>query len=466
MKRLFSFIFCLLYFSAGALPALANAAPSYWEAYPYSEVLAVEENSPIIVSGEYLTFDFSEDFRYGSGYAPAARVKARYEMKNPTSDALSVQMAFPFVTSLTALSADDISISADGEALACQIFVDPNEITVQDGSGGFSYGGIGDISNTELSLTGFDMNQDAALYRFELDAGAGRSLDVKLSFHTDPEKTLLAASGFHGYSVSDDGNSSLSARIYEKENLEILVLGEDLTYTADVYDSNGETLSAGSYHYKLRKHNVKPREYLVSAMRNVAGSRNFDAVSDTQLMNLCLSRLQRYSAAAGFVILEDILSAVHSDRIITLVYTVDFPADTTRQVSVGYPAEGIMDRTKTVSPKYSYTYLLSPAANWAGFGFLDIELITPAKAPYLIDSSIALSPEGENRYAARLSGLPGREFTFTLYEKESVTAWDHIQKTISGWSYILYFLWPLIALFLVVIVITAVIAVRRRKRRR
>ena len=61
---------------------------------------------------------------------------------------------------------------------------------------------------------------------------------------------------------------------------------------------------------------------------------------------------------------------------------------------------------------YTYNYLLSPARGWAGFGTLDIEIITPY---YLIESDIFPKFEKtESGYATSLGGLPSGELTFSL----------------------------------------------------
>lgn len=95
MKRSICFAMCAIYMST--MPVYANSAPSYWEAFPYSEILVVEEDSPITVDREHLTFDFSEANDDGEFHSPVGKVTADYQMTNSTNDVLTVQMAFPFV---------------------------------------------------------------------------------------------------------------------------------------------------------------------------------------------------------------------------------------------------------------------------------------------------------------------------------------------------------------------------------
>ena len=63
---------------------------------------------------------------------------------------------------------------------------------------------------------------------------------------------------------------------------------------------------------------------------------------------------------------------------------------------------------------HTYAYLLSPAACWAQFGTLDIEIASPLQ---IKNSSVALACEN-GVYTARLDGLPQTELTFTTVASE------------------------------------------------
>ncbi len=78
MKKLLSAIFCAFFLSWPPRP-LMQTPPFLLERVSYSEMLAIEEHSPVVVGRECLTFDFSEDYEYGNHYAPIARVTADYE---------------------------------------------------------------------------------------------------------------------------------------------------------------------------------------------------------------------------------------------------------------------------------------------------------------------------------------------------------------------------------------------------
>lgn len=62
-------------------------------------------------------------------------------------------------------------------------------------------------------------------------------------------------------------------------------------------------------------------------------------------------------------------------------------------------------------PVYQYTYLLSPAKQWAAFDYLDISIKTPF---YLTDSTVQGFERTESGYALERDGLPDADLVFTL----------------------------------------------------
>lgn len=461
MRKLLSAVFCFLIFVPAAC---ANSAPSYWQAYPSSEMLAVDAACPVTVEEEQLTFDFSDNQEYGSDYSPAARVTAVYEMANPTKETQTVQMAFPFVASAARLSMSQLDIEYDGQSVPYEIYLDPETAdSSEDAAEQFSYGGVGQIQRQELSVPGFDLRENAVLYRFLPAASGSEEQELTLTFRVDPMKTRVLGSGFTRFSYSDDGVCTLGARISARFPVELLVLGGAFSYESALADENGNPADRSLC--ETQRETVITRQYLLDRLRAQLDPETSDAVSDTQLLNLCLARLDAYSSGTGFAVLEDLTGAIYANRIVTLVYTVEFPPESTRKVSVTYPASGIMDRRETVTPTYRYTYLLSPAKNWADFGALNIRIIPPGEAPYVIDSTIALDKGEDGVYKAALDGLPDTELTFTLYAKSSVTFLDRVQKDLSGLRYMLLFFWPFLAAILAVTVILTVAAAKRKKHR-
>ena len=117
----------------------------------------------------------------------------------------------------------------------------------------------------------------------------------------------------------------------------------------------------------------------------------------------------------------------------------------------GY-TEGTMDLRNTKEPLYTYDYILNPAKNWKDFKDLNIKIIPPEKAPYVVESTIELNKD-DNIYTAFLENLPEDDFKFTFYYKEKVDFWDKLAGRFDrSIGYIMLFV-PFIIGFILIIVL-------------
>ena len=119
MRRLIASI-ALIFLVFSCASAFANSGPVFWQGYPSSEIMSIENDSPIEVKKENLVFDFSDD---GSGFAVDGKVTATYEMVNATDEPQSVQMAFPFVGTLNNILPNGITITADDSAVSYDVYI-------------------------------------------------------------------------------------------------------------------------------------------------------------------------------------------------------------------------------------------------------------------------------------------------------------------------------------------------------
>ncbi|HQD42115.1 MAG TPA: hypothetical protein PLE53_05770, partial [Bacillota bacterium] len=127
-------------------------------------------------------------------------------------------------------------------------------------------------------------------------------------------------------------------------------------------------------------------------------------------------------------------------------------------------AAGTMDSRKTIKPLYFFEYILNPARNWAGFKDLNIVVIPPPAAPYVVESSIALAKEEDGVYRAFLDELPEEDLFFTLYAFPRITlldrAYGSVQRRFGYFTPIV-----LGAVLPLIVVAAAIGAVLKRKRR-
>lgn len=433
MKKLMKLIIIgILIFSFSTF-AFANSAPVYWQGYPSSDLMAVDKDSLIEVTDEHLTFDFTGN--NDSPHSIAGKVTAAYEMVNPSNESQSVQMAFPFVESIYGFSSDDIAITADNKKLTYDVYIG-DEISGHRGFSNeekefkFDFGQIvKSITKDIYKAKNFKEDEKGRLYSISVKLEDGQRINFAVSFNFDHEKTKIMTKNFNRFE-RDDEKVRLASWCTEPEILELYVLGDDVDLNINAF-TDGELLNETDlYEYKTSKSEVDIKSYLsdyISSYMKEYGT-GYDInelISEDQLYNIYAKSLDNcLENNLGICGEDDIISQIGSDRIISLVYTVEFPANSKKEVSVSYKTSGSMDRKETKEPKYTFDYILNPAKNWSDFKNLNIRIITPEETPYVVDSSIQLTDEGNNVYTAALAELPEDDFSFTLYSKEEITFSD------------------------------------------
>ncbi len=417
MKKILCFL--LLAFLVAIIPISANSGPVYWEGYPSSNILAIEENSPIRVEEENLVFDFSQGEE--AFYSVSGKVTATYKMLNPTTEAYSAQMAFPFISQVKSRGLEDIAITVDGNPIPYEIYI--GEV-VRDREQ-FNFTNIvHTISSERYQGVNFNTNQKAKLYTINVRPTTEQRINFAIDFDFDHEETKIVTTGFNRYE-RDGGKMRVAAWCYEEEQLEILVLGEDIELRVNTYSDGELKAKTDLVTYEIFSEEIEVEQYLLNCIEKRVSEESKDILPQGQLFNLYAKALDTYLIQnIGFCTVEDLTSEEYLDRIITLVYQVDFPANGGKEVSVGYKTLGTMDKRETGKPQYSFNYLLNPAGNWAHFANLNIEIMPPLEAPYLIRSNVEFTLREDGMYTAQLADLPEEDLSFTLYEDEEITPLD------------------------------------------
>lgn len=465
MKKLV-YIAVILIISSFSL-VFANSGPVFWQGYPSSDIMTVDRNSPIEVKSENLIFDFSDE--NNNSYSVQANVTAQYEMINPTDETQSVQMAFPYVERLSNVNYENIKITADGKELPYEVYA--GKVVNSYGNSfeenkdeNFNFDEIvNTISNDTYEAKNFTAGEIGKLYYFEIKPTVNEKVDFTIDFTYDQEKTNILIKNFNSFSREDE-KIRIASGCYESQIAEIYVLGEDI----DINNISGYTIGSSkeetnSFTYELIEKEVDVKTYLLDSMKNYSYA-EFVHISDIQLYNIFASALDKnFVNNLGFCMVEDVLAESGSVRIITLVYTVEFLPSQDQTVSVSYSTKGTMDKRNTSSPQFLFDYILNPAENWNSFNNLNIKVITPQEAPYIIDSSIGFTKEEANIYNATLEKLPEEDLSFTLYSKEKVTLYDKIEGLINrNFGYFAPIVIGIIGIFIIVI---GIIIARKFKKR-
>ena len=464
MKRLVKgFVIALLISSFTIV--FANSGPVYWQGYPSADIMTVDKNSPIEVKSENLTFDFSD--RNNDSYSVSANVTAEYEMTNPTNNTQLVQMAFPFIERLNNINYDNIKITADGKELAYEVYIDKlvnsyGNSFEENKKENFNFDEIvSSISNDMYDAKSFTADEIGKLYYFEIKPTTDIGIDFTVDFTYDQEKSNILIKNFNSFS-RDDGKVRVAIGCYEPQIAEIYVLGDNIDLNITGYTIGSSKEETDLFTYELSEKEVDVKTYLLDNLKSNSYDK-FEHISDTQLYNLYASALDKnFVNNLGFCSDYDIFAESSYERIITLVYTVEFLPDSDQKVSVSYITKGTMDKRNTTSPQYLYDYILNPAKNWNSFNNLNIKIVTPQEAPYIIDSSIELNKDG-NTYTATLDNLPEEDLSFTLYSKEKVTLLDKVEGQIN--RSFGYFAPIVIGIFVIFIVIISIIIAKKFKKK-
>lgn len=414
---------CLLPVLAFPAAASANSGPVRWNGPPSYSVSPVE-NCPVTVEREDLSFDFSAGVK--ADWSPGALVTASYEMKNPTSGPLSVQMAFPMIASLSDLSrSKGICITADGSDLPYRISVGQAQSMGADSRAYFS----GDGALVGTALPAFDeilksvsegsaapglLSGEGTLYRFS--CARNNRLKVRLSAG---KTAAILTSGVNGYS-RDGSDLVLEGQADPQGGITVLAFGDVSKPAAKAYTEDGGKESGAAVRTEESKQDAA--SFLREKLKQSEAYRAYPSEEFLSALTGAAVRAAESTAQAGNAFGDgELYDFLAQSRVLVLTYEVPFPANGARQVSVQYPTGGAMDAEQTVSPVYTYGYLLSPAKNWAAFRNLNLRIVPPAKAPFVVRSSIPLSGTKSGAYEAKLPTLPERDLTFSLYESAVLT---------------------------------------------
>lgn len=412
-------------------PSFANSLPVYWQGYPSIEVLTVDKNSPIEVKSEHLLFDLSAFNK--QEYTISGRVTATYEMFNPTDENVTVQMAFPFISKVNNFSKEDISILADNVNIPFDIYIGE---TVE------SYGAPVDLENISLDFSkltetitaghyqgkNFSETDEGILYTFEVEPKIEEGMHFSVEFtEFDKNSTKIVADSFNSIAVGQN-HMKVSGWCLEKTTFEVFILGKQTDFKIEAYTDGSHREKTDKFTCSVSQKVVNVKSFIEDMIEKVRAKEEYSAINPNNILNIDRSQIYRMYISAmdkalsqnAFATYGDLAGQFTVNRLIFLVYSVQFHPNSSRTVSVSYDTIGTMDTRKTSKPLYTFTYFLTPARYWASFRNLDIEIITPSQAPYIVQSSIDLENIKPGHYVANLSSLPENNLFFTIHSDKEI----------------------------------------------
>ncbi|MDD4569912.1 MAG: hypothetical protein PHE70_07315, partial [Tepidanaerobacteraceae bacterium] len=320
---------------------------------------------------------------------------------------------------------------------------------------------VNTITDEPYKAENFTENENGKLYTIDVKPTTDQRINFAVDFNLDFTKTKVLTHGFNRYE-RDGKKVRIAAWCYEPEVLEIYVLGEDIDLKINAYTDGELSKRTDLFTHQISTKEVELKPYLMEYIKNHNYRETNNMFSDIQIYNLYGKALDR-QFTSGYSSEHDLLEQGYYQRILTLVYTVEFAANSEKEVSVSYRTSGTMDRRETADPLYTFDYILNPAENWKDFKNLYIEINPPQKAPHIVKSSIEFTKGENNTYTATLTKLPENDLSFTLYAHEKITLFDKIQGKFSrSFGYFAVFLIYVIA-FLIIGIIIVMLIFRRKK---
>ena len=411
--------------AVGGEPAYANSAQRYWYGTDSSGVGVREENCPLEVESEILTFDIQEfPKNYYVEDEPVdynARVTAEYRFYNPADYDVTATLVFPFGQTPSYLTpgafdkiADKYDVKTDGETVASKI-----RHTYYPYYSDFKVEEIARIRD-DYDESGFyrrDLPVTAYHFRFSgIDEEKYPAATAAIDFKSDrADRTKYAISDANSFRSVKDGYR-VGSSVNNGDKIVVYVIGENVPLTADrwtVYSNGGIE---------------KP----------VAGSARLEQTVDMKLSEIIyenydesggISRIDYFNAAVDMMTADDteglgFVDFPAKNRMNRLMhwyeYKLTVPKGGRVVNAVTAPAYPSID-TLYSPAVYEYVYLLSPASTWAKFGTLEIVVNTPY---FMLDGTKSATDvknwvKTENGYGCKLSALPDGELAFSLCSSAS-----------------------------------------------
>lgn len=446
----------------------ANSGPAYWYQHPSSDVMVIDENSPIEVQQETLIFDFSNSENFA--HTINGNISATYEMYNPTTQTQSVQMVFPFVSHLDAFSSDTISIMVDGKEIDYELFLGGvvNSYGQLEQEANYDFATIlQGITTSPYEAKHFSPEEKGVLHEIQVDSRPGEQISVQIDFSIDVAKTKVFSKGFNGYGY-DNGKIDVSTWCQEPQcTLHLYVLGEDIDYTVQAFTEQGQGQRKEVESFAITKEEMTVEDYLLLFIEENSEERYRSTLAPNQLYNIFAKALdQSFEFLRGFSSDFDLLEKLYFERIFSVVYTVDFPPETMQEVTVQYEAAGTMDQTTTAKPLYTFEYIINPANNWSSFEDLHITIKTPDDAPFIVKSNFTVEETRTDtqEYYAYFPTLPEEDLSFTLYEDRTVTTLDRLGGGLSNrYGYFTPYVIGIVLIFFTISGIAGTVLWRKRK---
>lgn len=420
IRKAIGVLFCTVPFAAVAagyprmIKAKANSAPPYWQGVDASGLVYRGEQCPVVVEKEVLTLSIphfpkvvqaeAEDYSYD------ARVRADYTFYNPEEYDVSMTLLFPY---------GELPDYADGKAEPKNSTVTLNGETTEcsvrytyNADRGFEVEGEIERISEEKRTESF-YREDMTVTPYACDVTLPRrGFAGKLYFIFDfnPQKSKIIFADEHRARISSCYSNGYSKAEYSfcdkdegKQTIRFYGVGESVSVRDVVLVDENGAVQSGAY-AAAEGEPVTFGEFALKGREEGCG------VSETDYYNAFVDMLDCRSVPVSITSGDKL---EEQDLLRWYEYELDIPAGGRINNCVTAP---IYPTIEGKTPRYEYSYLLSPAQKWADFKSIDIVIETPYQLTRSSLDFVEQNAEGIRRYAFSRNGLPQGELTFVLAE--------------------------------------------------
>ena len=473
--------FAILFFIGDLfrLTAYANSARRIWYGVDMTGTIVKEENCPIEVKDEQLSFDISEfpqsyyekkgDFLKYNG-----KVTAKYTFYNPADYKVTAKLVFPFgyYPEYVIYEYDEVNstLIREDDTAKFNIKINDREITktlrhtYYSGESEFNIhnemtllrdGYIkDDFYSPELPVTKYvyEISEvDKKLYNREVAGIEIPAFDGKRRYCLEQ---------YYGFTTNDKGNTRMGINAENGKEIELYVIGEPVKDLPKwkFYESSSNESKEIKGEMKLKSTSKMTFKEFVLAKFDKNGQ-----ILESDWYNIIVELYKQATvenAGAIFISVYDT-----GERLKSLLRWYEY------EITLG-PGEKITNTIEapmypTIDESYDpgiykYNYLLSPASTWAKFGNLNVDINTPF---FMTDSNQDGFTKTETGYIFKSNGLPEGELRFTLCESEKPKRKNPILGTYILWYFLFIFLkvLPIVFVVVVIVIIGRVLTKRRGK---
>ena len=470
-------ILCILMLLGTITPYYANSAQTHWTGVDATGAMVTDENSPIVVEKEVLTFDITE---FPSNYyremeeylAYSGKVTAEYTFYNPSDYTVTATLLFPYGKTpdyggryiddteeyVYSADADKYTVTIDGQEVPTTI-----RHTLSYYYSQFSL--EEDLPRVvEGYMTDSFYSPDLPVYcvTYDIKDLEPRDAVVVTYWSGDESKTKIIVEGANG-GKTDSESLQLTSWVSRNSQIKVWIFGEYPQLPEWTVYKNGklEELIEGKVELSVKSpvEKMTLMDYVMQDYNEESG------ILESDWYNAKVQSLIEDEWAYG-VIQSSHRSIGTLEENLLRWYEYEITLEPGQRIVNTVTAPMYPDINLQYDPDiYSYTYLLSPATSWKSFGTLDIILNTPY---YITVSSVEGYEKTENGYRWKLSGLPEGELDFVLCTEPKPKAPTSMTSNIfQGILNLIYN--SLLAItgvvVVIVIIVVGIILFRARKRK-